>query len=332
MLGIWGDPLAGILPVRSRLGILYDWTGSMSRSAYSLDMDGSGVFAGTVNGYNETGGNALGEITNATNVKTDNDTNNKFADTGDTLRNVNSSAKHLTETGVGDFQVIYGLELMSDLALGININKQGTALDDPNNWATKREDFTYTAANTTRKDYTVDAKQDAKTTIKNSQFLIMPGVRFKLTSGVEVGAAVMLNTVSNENKTDTSVTVTEDNAPTNAIANTFTATSTDASNIATTGLWANPYAAAQLDDDNDGTVNEDAVDGLDNDGDGLVDEDPVSPLTRKFSGTGIGVAPDARFKLSNNVALIARINLVSTPQTFEASNTNTYNSTRKMRV
>ena len=40
------------------------------------------------------------------------------------------------------------------------------------------------------------------------------------------------------------------------------------------------YSKVNTDDDNDGTVNEDPIDGIDNDGDGLVDEDPSEDRVR----------------------------------------------------
>ena len=349
LLGGFGNPLSK-LPFIGRfttdvfptqMGVLYNgisWetatpaTDATTTPGWELDTNNDG-FAETTGGTNvPTNPNGEGSFTQIL----DEDVNSLSGVR--TYREVVSSAKHTAEASTNDFNILSAVEL-GPLKIGAGII--ATGMEPTNRAVSGREIDNLYVKETSRTaiaSYIRDElEQKGKNEKTNTNNTIQFGARFSLLENLDIGGVANVSLESYKNDPSVDVVLSQDQRAlsllnTGDIDRIYIKTNDPTWLITFAGNFgwgagnnapvrcALSLTDAQIDDDGDGEVNEDDVDGLDNDGDGLVDEDPMDrPAALARQGTGMSIAPDVHFKLSDNVKLVGRVILRNSPLTVEQS-------------
>jgi len=332
-LGAIGNPLARFLP-GANFGALYDQTGQIALTA-----------AG-----NPLGGTGRSEVDTV--AKTDVN-NNGYGDNGDTLLIQKQIGDEYTEIATLDYDVLAAYPLMNDsLRLGLSVEKRDfVGIPGAINIAAGDRNYVYDE----ELDYALEtighATQPKVSDVSDSTvhedtltncILANLGAQYQLMPNLRVGLSAGMNMAKLEQKRDAMVNLHFNNGKPGA------ATLDNTQEVATTddltGGYVNPLAnqpagspglsgaivargTLQIDNDGDGAVDEDPVDGLDNDADGLIDEDPAESVDVTQKGIGFQTGVDCRYGLSDAVTLVGLVQYAMLPLDIDGTYTNSYEET-----
>jgi len=339
-LGVLGNPLAKFLP-GANFGALYDQTGQIALTPGGNPL--VGVPGATGTGRDEVD----------TTEKTDVSGNGSFGDNTDTSLIQKQIGDEYTETATLDYDVLAAYPLMNDrLRLGLSVEKRdfvgipgaiNIAAGDRNYVYDEELDYTLETIGSATQPKVTDVSSSTvhEDTLTNC-ILANLGAQYQLMPNLRVGLSAGMNIAKLEQKRDAMVNYHLNNGKPGA------ATLDNTQEVATTddltGGYVNPLAnqpagspglsgaivargALRIDNDGDGAVDEDPVDGLDNDADGLIDEDPAESVDVTQKGIGFQTGVDCRYGLSDAVTLVGLVQYSMLPLDIDGTYTNSYDET-----
>ncbi|MBD3272610.1 MAG: hypothetical protein GF384_08765 [Elusimicrobia bacterium] len=272
------------------------------------------------------------DVSNQNVTIADVDADGTLSSTGDTTTTVNFTGEREIETNTNDIQFTYGHGIGDFLDLGLMVDRRNTETEEPINTTYSRS---VTTVGTPYPINTESNTQNAKEEITTDDLRIILGGRINLSDRWNIGATVGTRSYSDEQKKSSVVTYSRDRTTAAGVPATFTATGTDASEIAAIRGTVDPAANFNT---ADGTTELQGA-GITwtngNLGGGLtgitalnnatIDPNAVGSIEADGSGTQYGI--DTYFTLAENVVLFGAITMNNNPFDLSLSATNNQTAT-----